>query len=248
MIASEPILAGSGILLLLGAGGFTLGTRRLPATTRQFGYAVALACAGMGAAYLLMAADALTVATSGREESAARFLGYTVVMTTSSLVIGALAGARRRQTLLLVGGNLVAVWGTLGSWVLSGTGELLATGLILGSFLGVTVLLLGPMARTASTVHAERTLLYGKLRNLLLLVWASLIVLGAISEQTLGLTDAVVGQLAATYVDLVFLFGFGFLLVRNTTALESTGRLVSWGAVKGGSSTDDSSTGHSSGD
>ncbi|ADD06432.1 homolog to rhodopsin [Natrialba magadii ATCC 43099] len=223
MIASETILTGSGLALLVGAGGFALGARALPAATRRFGYAVVLACAGMGVAYLLMAAGVLTVTTSGREESAVRFLGYSVAMTVGSVVIGALAGASTRRTGALVGGNLLAVWGTLGSWVFSGTGETVATVLILVSFLGVAVLLLGPMARTARTVHAERTLLYGKLRNLVLLAWASLIVLGAISAQTLGLTDAFVGQLAATYVDLVFLFGFGLLLFRNADALEYIG-------------------------
>lgn len=222
MIESSTILAGSGLLLVFAAVGFALATRWLSARARRFGYGVVLACGAMGVAYLLMAAGVLTISTSGREESVVRFLGYTVALTVISFVLGALAGASRRHTLALVVGNLLAVWGTLGSWVLGDTGGAVAAGVVLLSFGGVVVLLLGPVARTAATAHPERTLLYSELRNLVLLAWAGLIVLGIVSEQNLALTDGFTGQIAATYVDVVLLIGFGGLVFRNVPALEAT--------------------------
>lgn len=222
MIPHATIFLVSSALLGLGALGLLAATRRLDPAIRRYGYATVLACGAMSATYLLMWADVGTVVTNGTEESVVRFVGYTVAWLCISYVLGAVADAGPKRTAAVFACSMGTLWGTFASWILGGTAASIASLAILGSFAGVVYLLVGPVARAAVTVDERRTLLYRKLEYLILLSWAGLIVLGIVSEQNLALTDSFVGQLGATYVDLVLLFGFGGLVLRNPVALEET--------------------------
>ncbi|ELY90434.1 rhodopsin [Natrialba hulunbeirensis JCM 10989] len=202
---------------------FLLWTRRLEAGSRRLGYAAVAACGVMSLTYLLMAAGVLTVSTTGRDESVARFLGYSVAWGAVVSVIGLISGAERRYTLTLLGGILLSLWATVGSWILGGTaGTVVSLAIVAGvGVMGVT--LYGPLARQAQTVSSERTLLYGRLRNLTVLVFVGLLATGMLSAQNLAFTDAFVGQTLATYLDIVWLAGFGMLVLRSTDALADAG-------------------------
>ncbi|MXV61792.1 bacteriorhodopsin [Natronorubrum sp. JWXQ-INN-674] len=222
MIEQSTVLAVSAVVLGVLALVFLLWTRRVPTSRRRYGYAATLAAGAMSGTYLIMSLELLTVSTSGTEESVARFLGYSIVWATISYVLGAVSDAGRRYTLALFACSMLTLWTTFAGWVLGETGATLASVGTLAAFVGLVYLLLGPVARTAASVSGERLLLYDKLKNLVLLAWFGLIVLGLISQQNLALTDGFVGQVAATYIDVVLLAGFGGLVLRSGTALEQT--------------------------
>ncbi|ELY93067.1 rhodopsin [Natrialba chahannaoensis JCM 10990] len=199
---------------------FLLWTRRLEVESRACGYAVVVACGAMSAAYLLMAAGVLPVSTTGRDESLVRFLGYSVAWGAVCYVIETVSGAERRYTLTTFGGILLSLWATVGSWILAGAAGTVASLAIIAGVGVMVATLYGPLAREAQTVSSERTLLYGRLKNLTVLVFVGLLATGMLSAQNLGFTDAFVGQTLATYLDFVWLAGFGGLVLRSTDALS----------------------------
>ena len=214
MIEHATLFVLSSAILGAMAAGFLAWTTRLSAGARPYGYAVVLACGSMSAAYLLMSMDLLTVETTGRTESAARFLGYTVAWAAVCFVVGGVTDADRRYLLALLATILGCLWGTFASWILGGVAGTVVSIGIFASLAGMAYVLFRPLTRAGRTVGGDRALLYAKLRNLVVLVFAGLLLTGAISEQNLGLTDAFVGQTVATYVDLVWLAGFGGLVFR----------------------------------
>ncbi|APW97823.1 rhodopsin [Halobiforma lacisalsi AJ5] len=220
MISHATIYLVSSALLGLGAVGLLVATRRLEPSIRRYGYATVLACGAMSVTYLLMRAEIGTVTTN--EESVVRFVGYTVAWAGISYVLGAVADAGPKRTVAVFACSMGTLWATFASWILSGTAGSIASLVIVASFVGLVSLLVGPVAQSAAGVDERRTLLYRKLEYLVLLAWAGLIVLGIVSEQNLALTDSFVGQIGATYVDLVLLLGFGGLVLRNVAALEKT--------------------------
>lgn len=222
MIPNTTIfLLSSGVLLLV-AIVFVVGTRLLEPACRRYGYAVVLACVAMSVTYLLMWMELFTIETTGTDESVVRFVGYTIAWAAISYVLGAVADAGLRKTVAVFGFSAVTLWGTLASWILEGTAGSIVSVVILLAFVGLVYLLVGPLTRTAATTTEYRELVYTKLKRLVLLAWAGLIVLGIISEQNLALTDSFIGQIGASYVDLVLLVGFGGLVLRNEGALEET--------------------------
>ena len=194
---------------------------RLPASVRRYGVATVVAAGSMTLAYLGMAGEVLMVETTGGDQSVARFLAYTASWAGICYVIGAVAGVTRRLTLGLFGALTVAVWSALGGWLLEGPGELAATVTTLFSLAVVIALLYGPFDESSTTVGGARYLLFGKLKHLLLLGWAALVVVSVVSEQNLALVDTFVGQLVASYVDALLFVGFGGFVLANRDALEA---------------------------
>ncbi|ARS90836.1 bacteriorhodopsin [Natrarchaeobaculum aegyptiacum] len=230
----------SGIIGLMAVVFFGWTVRR-SSRFRVYGFAVVVACGAMSVAYLLMAAEVLTVTTTGREESVARFFGYTIAWAAVCGVVGAVTDADRRYVIGLLVFVLGCLWGTFASWVLGGlAGTVVSIG-IFTSLIAMVYVLFGPLTNSARTVSADRLLLYEKTRNLVILVFAGLLLTGLVSEQNFGLTDAFVGQLAATYIDLVWLAGFGGLVFRYQDALEEAGN----GPLGTTTRDDDSSLGES---
>lgn len=219
MIEHGTLFAVSSVLLVGMAAVFLLWTLRFPAGARPHGYAVVVACGSMGVAYGLMSAELLTVTTTGRTESVARFLGYTVSWSAVCFVLGAIVDADRGTLLALVGSVLIVPWATFASWILGGTAGTVASLAIFAALSGVAYVLVGPLSRIADNVGGQRALLYRKVKNLILLVFIGLVVTGTISEQNLELTGAFVGQTVATYIDLIWLAGFGMLVLRYGDAL-----------------------------
>ncbi|WP_089788859.1 bacteriorhodopsin [Natronobacterium haloterrestre] len=214
------VLSGSalGALALL----FAVWTARLPSAVRRYGLAVVVGTASMAVAYFLMSAGVLTVQTTGREQSAARFLGYTGTWTAFAYLLAAVAGAGRRTAAILLAAILWVQWATLVSWVVGGTAELLVSVSMLAALALVVYLLFVPFTRRAGETTGERFLLFSKLKYLTVLGWAGLVTVAIVSEQNLALVDMFVGQVAATYIDVVLLAGLGGIVLRHVGALEAT--------------------------
>lgn len=223
MIEHTTTFAVTSAILAAMAVAFLGWTRRLAVNSRPYGYAVVAACAAMSGAYLLMAAELLTVATTGRDESIARFVGYSIAWGAVCYLLEAISGGDRRYTLAVLGGILTSLWATVASWVLGGLAGVVVSLLIVAGVIVMAGVLYGPLARESKTVSSERTLLYGRLKSLTVLVFVGLLATGMLSAQNLEFTDAFVGQTLATYLDLVWLAGFGGIVLRSTAALSDAG-------------------------
>lgn len=215
LIPETTLYLGTAGILFAGALAFAAIGARSKGRRRRMVFWATLPAVGMAIGYVGVGLDVLTVQTSGREQSVMRFIGYTAVLFGFSSVIKELVGLSVRQFVILVALTLVTPWMSFASWVTVGTGESLANALAFAGYLGGSYALLRPIARLSREQVAERRLLYVKLRNLFVLCWGILIIQSAISEQSLGLTDLFVGQLGASYTDVLFMLGIGGLVVAN---------------------------------
>ncbi|SDR43831.1 bacteriorhodopsin [Natronobacterium texcoconense] len=219
---SAHLMQLTGVILGLITLIFVGWTRLLPATSRQFGYAVATAAGAMAVVYL---ATAPLQQVLGIGEDPIRFLGYTAMWIPFVLVIGAIAGASKQLILGLLGVVLTRVWVTYFAGFLDGIAMILASLtpfvlLVVGIFL-----LYGPFERAANEQSPARSLLYSKLANLVVLAWMGLVANGLIAA--FQLVDDFVGGVVLVYVEIILVVGFGALVLRNADALEdvSTGLL-----------------------
>jgi len=220
LIPEPTIYLGTAAVLFAGALVFGAVGIRSTGRRRRIVFWATLPAVGMGIGYVGMGMDVLTIQTSGREQSVMRFFGYTAVLFGFSYVIKELVSLSVRQFVVLVALTLITPWMSFVSWVTVGAGESLANALAFAGYLGGSYALLGPIARIAREQVADRRLLYAKLRNLFVLCWGILILQSVISEQSLGLTDLFVGQLGASYTDVLFMLGIGGLVVANRFVFE----------------------------
>lgn len=208
----------AGTLVLGGAAlAFARTALRAPSETQRYLFATAVAAGGMAIAYAVMTWLALT----GRGGAdTARFLGYTIMWAPIVYVTSAVAGVRRGLAALLYGIIMARVWVTFVSWYLEGT-LALVTGLFPSLMLVVgTYVLYVPFSRVAETRVGERTLLFNKLKHLIVLAWFGLVA-GAFASGR-GLIDAFVLDASWFYVEAILILGFGAIVRRNADALEAT--------------------------
>lgn len=192
--------------------------------TRTVLLAATVPAGTMAVAYVFMGLDLFTVevTATGREQSVARFVGYTAVLFAFSYVTKETVDLSWRQFAALVCVLVVTPWAALLSWVTTGAIESATTALAAGGYLAGVYVLFGPTTRAASVVTGERRLLFSKLRNLFVLCWGVLILQSGISEQALGLTDFFVGQIGASYTDVIFLLGIAGLVVSGKAVFEQS--------------------------
>jgi hypothetical protein len=144
-----------------------------------------------------------------------------------------LLGLSRRKFLTMTVILLLTPWFALASWLPSGSVlESVLTLCTVVSYLAGAYLLFGPITRLAGDVSGGRRLLYAKLRNLFVLCWGALILQSALSEQALGLTNLFVGQLGASYTDIIFIVGIGGLVVSGKAIYEEQKTAVNESAAK----------------
>lgn len=125
--------------------------------------------------------------TGGREQSVARFVGYSVVLLAASTIVRETLALSRRRCLVMTGILLLTLWFALASWLPDGGSvESMLTLATVGAYLGGAYFLVGPITRAAKAVGGKRRLLYVKLRNLLVLCWGALILQSAISGHHLA--------------------------------------------------------------
>lgn len=212
---------------LLGIGGVVF----LGIAVLQSGYKRVMLVLGaapalfMSVAYAMMGLELLTVTvtgTGGREQSIARFFAYTAVLSTVVYVVRELIELSERQFVVGLIPFVTLPWAALASWVTTGTLETAMSATAFLAYLFGAYLLYGPFTRVARSVSGERRLLYVKLCHLAVICWGALILTSGLSEQAAGILDFFVGQLVASYVDLVFMLVFAGLLYTNRTLFEGT--------------------------
>ncbi|WP_081655474.1 bacteriorhodopsin [Halopiger goleimassiliensis] len=201
--------------------GFLGWTLQQPTRRRRYGFAITLACFAMAVANALMANEIPTRTTAdGVAYPHARFLGYFVAYGPVAWLIGRVAGASTEMTGLLI----LVVYGlpasVLASWNLSGGAATIASVLVFVCIVATVALLVGPVSRATHEVSGERRLLYGKLRNISVLIWAVLPIVGVLSEQNLAILTSFAGIFLGSYLDLLLLVGVGLLTFRSPTALD----------------------------
>lgn len=223
VVSATAMYFGTAALLAGGAAIFGVLALRESGTARRMVALGAVPAAAMAVAYVCMGMEWLTVTTGGREQSIVRHIGYSVVLVASSASVREVLSLSRRRFLVMTGILLLTPWFALASWLPDGGPiESVLTLATIVAYLGGAYFLIGPITREAKTVGGKRRLLYVKLRNLFVLCWGALILQSAISEQSLGLTNLFVGQLGASYTDLVFTIGIAGLVVSGKQIYEVT--------------------------
>lgn len=225
-----------GTAAVLGLGGASLGFAGLRESgpVRRIVLIGAAPALAMAVAYVFMGMEWVTVTTGGREQSIARFAGYSVVLAAVGLIIRELLGLSRRRFLAMTFALLLTPWFALASWLPdSSVLESVLTLCTILAYLAGTYLLFGPITGSAQTVSGTRRLLYAKLRNLFVLCWGALILQSALSEQALGLTNLFVGQLGASYTDVIFMLGIGGLVVSGKAIFETDSEAMGEEATAG---------------
>lgn len=222
IVSATVIYFGTAALLGLSGAVFGLLALRESRHSRRMLLVGAVPALAMAVAYVFMGMEWVTVTTGGREQSVARFAGYSVVLGAVGVVIRELLGLSRRRFLTMTVVLLLTPWFALASWLPEGTvaGSVLTLCTVL-SYLAGAYLLFGPVSRLAREVSGQRRLLYTKLRNLFVLCWGALIIQSALSAQALGLTNLFVGQLGASYTDIIFMVGIAGLVASGKGVYET---------------------------
>lgn len=201
--------------------GFLVWTARLSDRHRRFGLVATWIVAVMAVTYVAMSVGALRFeSVDGNAIPMSRFAGYPLSIGLVVLLTGWIGGASRGQLAGLLLAFAMTTGGTSGGWFLP---DPLNSGASLAALLSlplVAYLLLRPVQRAANRTAPARKLLYGKLRNIVLLVWVGYLVVGIVSRQNLGLLDGFVGVFLGAYLDAVVVVAFGALLLRHTDALD----------------------------
>lgn len=221
VVSGTAMYFGTAVLLFASGLLFALLAVRESGYTRKMFLVGALPAVAMAVAYVFMGMEWVTVTVGDREQSVARFVGYSVVLGGAGYLIRELLDLSRRKFLTMTGLLLLTPWFALASWLPDSAAiESLFSVLTIAAYLAGSYYLFGPITRLAREVSGERQLVYAKLRNLFVLCWGALILQSAISEQTLGLTNLFVGQLGASYTDLIFMVGIGGLVVSGKEIFE----------------------------
>ena len=221
MIPELELYRFTAAILALVTLGILAATARLPARHRQYGLIGVIIAASMAIAYALMSVEVLTIPTlEGEQLPAARFGAYMIAFAAMLSFLPHVANVGYRWIAVVVVLLVGVISGTIASWYLQEPESLAASVLIFGSLAALSVVLLRSVPKRFGDLSDERRLLYGKLRNLTLLIWWLYIVLGLITRQNLGLLDAFVGVFLGAYLDIVITVGFVAIMLRADTALD----------------------------
>lgn len=200
---------------------FLVWIARMPAGKRRYYLPVAIVCGTLSLAYFGMSIELARYTTPGGQPiPLSRYGDYVITAPIMITIAGLVGGATRRQ---LVAVNVLTVtWigATVAAFFLTPPEQYAANLATLACLLAVVVVLLGPISRRARRQTGERALLFGQLRNLVVLLWLIYLVLGLSTRQGFGLLDAFSGVFVASYLDVFTRIGFGVLLLRGADAID----------------------------
>ncbi|SEQ70306.1 bacteriorhodopsin [Natrinema salaciae] len=202
-------------------GFFLVWVAQFPEGKRRYYLPIPILCGILALAYFGMSLDQFQVMTpTGQPVQTSRYVDYYLSGPLMITIAGIVAGASRRELVTI---NTVMVsWttATVAGYFLTEPASYVANiaNIVL---LGVLAyLLIWPITRRSGEQSGERVLLYGKLRNLLLILFVAYLVVGLISRQGFGLLDAFSGIFAGSYLDILTRVGFCVLVLRATDATE----------------------------
>ncbi|PGF16134.1 rhodopsin [Natrinema sp. CBA1119] len=201
--------------------GFLVWIARMPAGKRRYYLPVPIICGTLALANFGMSAELFRITTAGGDPiPMSRYVDYTIATPIMVIVAGLIAGATRRQLAALVVLSFVWVGTSAARYLVDPTLAAVMNGVTIVSLIGIVSLMLWPITKRSGEQSGERVLLYGKLRNLLLLLWVFYLVMGFVSRQGLGLLDAFGGIFVVSYLDILTRIGFGVLVLRATDATD----------------------------
>lgn len=172
-------------------------------------------------AFGLMSQGILLYETDGESSIAlARMLGYTIIFPTMAGYIGVVGGLDRRKIWTLAGCMFLVVVGITLRWV---PNEAVAAGaplLTIVALIAAAYLLLGPYNRETADQTGERRLLFGKLRNLLLIMWLFYVLGSLFIDSGMGFMDRFTSVFFANYLDVVAVTMFSAIILRSRDAVR----------------------------
>lgn len=205
----------------LAALGFLVWTARLADRHRRYGLLATWVTAVIAVTYFGMSMGLLRFESiDGNAVPLTRFVGYQFSIALILLTTATVAGLSRGMRVVVLLPFFMISGGTAGGWFLPDPLNTAASVASLVSLPIVAYLLLRPGKRAAAATTPERKLLYGKLTNVILLVWLGYLVVGIVSRQNLAVLDAFVGVFLGIYLDAIVHVTFGALLLRHTGALD----------------------------
>lgn len=221
MIPAETLYRITFYAMAVVTGFFLLWVSRFPEGKRRYYLPIPLMCGILSLAYFGMSTQQFFVTTpTGQPVQVSRYIEYYTVGPMMVTITCMVAGATRRQ---LIATNAVMV-----SWTSASVAGYLLTepavyvaNIANFALLGLLAyILIWPITRQSGKQGGERVLLYGKLRNLLLLLFGGYLVIGLLSRQGFGLLDAFSGIFLGSYIDALTRIGFGVLVLRATDATD----------------------------
>ncbi len=151
-----------------------------------------------------------------------RFLDYGVGYAFVAAYTGQFADADRRLILSGILGLWAFSFGAMARHLASPPLDSLASVLVLGGFVYSLWLLLRPYTRAAASVSDDRRLLFGKLRNVQVIMLFTYLLVALTTRQALGLLGAFTGIYVSAYLDLFSHVALAGLLLRSKPAIRST--------------------------
>ncbi|WP_424017596.1 bacteriorhodopsin [Halorientalis pallida] len=196
--------------------------RRFEGTTRRHMLLAPAAMASLTVSYVGMATGILLFhGPEGAPVYVTRFLDYGIIYAFIAAYTGQMANADRR----------VILSGVLGLWAFSFGAMIrhlapppfgsIASLLVLSGFAYSLWLLLRPYTRAAASVSDDRRLLFGKLRNVQLIMLITYLLVALTTRQALGLLGAFTGIYVSAYLDLFSHVALVGLIVRSEPAIRS---------------------------
>lgn len=197
---------------------------RFPNGKRRYYLPIPILCGILSLAYFGMSKELyLLTASTGEPIQPSRYADYFTAGPIMVTITGIVAGASRRQ-LVAINALMVSWTGAiLGGYLLEPPAMYVAnvaTFVLIGVF---AYMLIWPITRRSGEQSGERVLLYGKLRNMLLLLFGFYLILGFLSRMGLGLLDAFSGIVVGSYLDILTRFVFCVLILRAT---DATGQII----------------------
>lgn len=221
MIPELQIYLLTSTVFVVATVGFLWWTYRQQSHLRRWSYLMVVGALAMQFAYVLMWLEVLTVeSAAGEPVPQARFVGYAVWWGITIHIISEASGASWRLRIVTVVFSYGTFLSVLAGWHLTEPASYVTSVLVLVCLGTVIGLLYVYHAHAARSVTGERRLLFGKVRNLTVLVWLIFTTLGLLSRQNPGLIDVFTGPMIGSYLDVIHVVGVGIILLRSTDALD----------------------------
>ncbi|QLG49616.1 bacteriorhodopsin [Natrinema halophilum] len=239
MIPAETLYRIMFYVMAAATGLFLLWVAQFPEGKRRYYLPVPIICGILSLAYFGMSTQQFFVTTpTGQPVQVSRYIEYFTVGPMMVTITGMVAGASRKQLITLNALQISWTSATVAGYFLTEPTVYVAN---IANFVLLGLLaywLIWPITRQSGNQSGERVLLYGKLRNLLLLLFGAYLVVGLLSRQGFGLLNAFSGIFVGSYIDALTRIGFGVLVLRATGA---TGQLIE--ELESGDMGDDGSDG-----
>lgn len=212
----------------IGTAGMALGTAALAVGLRHVAeehplrYASLLGVTGIAAvAYAVMTVGLGAVTVGDRVVFVPRYVDWLLTTPLLILYVGLLSGASRRTVGRAVGVNTLVLGLGTAATLTTGPVRYALFGAGFAAFLGLLHLLYRPM--TAAARDSADAALFGKLRDVIGVLWSVYPVVWLAGTAGFGVMTAEMTALVVVYLDLVTKVGFGVIVLNARDAFGLAG-------------------------